>query len=210
MLASDVLIEVEGLDEDFNTDDEEQLDYDGEFFEDNQEMRDESPPEEEIFESVEVDSDINFRQKKKAKEPESETLVRPEDLEDYVQRIVDSRWKQKEAELLKKHGLTGNQVKEKGSPQRFTEQLKSPSDTTIYTLALMKTPDKAYKPLTREDIPLNPTVTPEQEPTIDKISNFVESVRLAWTENRLHQGLDPRLSIQRHTDLAIQLLVNRW
>ena len=121
LLANDVLLAVEG--DDFRTDDEndngkcssgEELDYEDfdEGIEQSSQMADDS------METIEVDSVVNFRQKKQksiesdGKQASTSTdkqmnFSTPEELQRYVQGLGGGTWKEKEKELLKKHGIAG-------------------------------------------------------------------------------------------------------
>ena len=95
---------------------------------------------------------------------------------------MDKRWLEKEKqfedkirrELLDKdsiveedaancRGMADNNTPKRGKVDKTNNRIKSPSDTTLYTPALKKTLDNANKVVDRE--------------LIDKISEFVESVR---------------------------------
>ena len=118
-------------------------------------------------------------------------------MEDYIQGIIDKRWQQKEKELERKFNervkasSKGNENKRAENEKvemvvevnecigvglqnecrglqvntnMNTNRVKSPSDTTIYTPGVRRTPEKINQDIDRV--------------LIDKISNFVESVRL--------------------------------
>ena len=159
-LASDVQVIVEnpqGFDD--RTDDEEELDYDSTGLDEELGVIEEVPDQElkdkdGSFEAVE--SVIEFRTERRKQ------MIDPENLEGYIQKVIDSRWKEKEKELLRQHkevpdviragpsgqnsntnsqqnSWLGNKAK-KSDMGHGPEIIKSPSDTTLYAPSLNKTP----------------------------------------------------------------------
>ena len=153
MIGDDVLIDVDPTDDDQfkNIDgvidpstyddeqmDEEELDYDS---------GDLDPIEDEQMnrstETIEVDSVINFKQKKKdGKTPVPITFSSPEELQKYVEGVVDAKWEERESQLAEKQNVTPKARQGNKNHTPSTEKIKSPSDTTLYAPALQKTPDR--------------------------------------------------------------------
>ena len=129
-------------------------------------------------------------------------------IEQYIQQAVDRRWKEKEeqlrkeiaAELKERKGLLDNQAQMR-TPNRnansnyaskqangtskgrniWQNNLKSPSDTTLYTPGLQRTPEQMAEKIDRS--------------LIDKISEFVETVRVTGNfdrEGRVQQRVNQR------------------
>ena len=156
MEGEEVLYSRENNDEEVFAENEE-LDYDSAGLDDKLGI---THPEDQ-FELV--DSVVEFRiprttvteeQQQSEMQQGKQNLINANDLEGYIQSIVDSKWKECEAELLKKHNIPAAgkpgenkntnrriQVSDSGErgnePQR--ERIKSPSDTTIYAPALNRT-----------------------------------------------------------------------
>ena len=203
LLASDVLVTAEIENDDFHTDeeeghipekavltesDEEELDYDSGDLENGiDETIYPIPGTNDMEDStVEVDSVVNFR--RPVYNPPQPESVKPDEIEAYVKQLVDSKWEQKERELLRKHRLTdspkeksqnrdrvrngnGNQSTPTGNKMTTNDvgRVKSPSDTTIYAPAL-------NKQQTREQVPHNQN--PLRNPNTDlQISMFLDQVR---------------------------------
>ena len=60
-----------------------------------------------VDQEPDVNSEVQFRTKDHTSNQADEVLsIIPSDLEDFVNWIIDSKWKMKEQELLAKHGLT--------------------------------------------------------------------------------------------------------
>ena len=97
--------------------------------------------------------------------------------------------KEREEELLKKHGLTKmkpGMVVTQQSP--VMNRIKSPSDTTIYAPALQKTPEQNKGPIFAN---YGGEVLNEDEQMADKISDFVDRVHLETVkakENEVRLG----------------------
>ena len=119
--------------------------------------------------------------------------------------------------MLRKHGLDPESQmakRNKNSGQKASDkvvisnQIKSPSDTTIYAPALIKTPEKNNK-VVRQQLgfsPVSPDVVKEQS-LIEKISQFVESVRSEQKDSR-HPVLEPQPGTSREAgggDRGLQL-----
>ena len=97
-------------------------------------------------------------------------------IEDYIQGVIDKRWKEKESELHRKivEEMEKGNGNENGNSNcnwntilvkvnnALNTTIKSPSDTTLYTPGLKRTPDKS-------DGKVNKLL-------IDKISDFVDSM----------------------------------
>ena len=177
---------------------EEELDYDSAGLDEQLGLNEDGD-----FETV--DSVVEFRIPKTNKEEQQkrQPLIDPEDLEGYIQSIVDSRWKEREAELLRKHNITvsgeGENINDNHRVIRSNndadiavqttpkDRVKSPSDTTIYALALNKTPvrdivnfniDKqVYQSPMWNVSERVATVIDDQNNIDDQISNFIEGVR---------------------------------
>ena len=142
IIGNDVLIDVDPNDDQFDADEgrlgtdselplgDEELDYDFTGLDDEVEVE------------LTVEEEVTFKTPEQAvttprstKRKDSVEMIHPDDLEGYVQRLVDSRWKQKEEELLRKHRLSvGSNSGKDGCSNN--EKVKSPSDTTIYAPAL--------------------------------------------------------------------------
>ena len=149
------------------------------------------------YEVTEVDSVVNFRGPPLTETQRSEEMIKASDLESYVNRIVESKWQEKEQELLKKHGLDkdrkkpgkGNdcleiarasttpvQTKQKGG----SDLVKSPLDTTLYAPALQRNQDQNFVAanLGRPGVAEMTALVPVNDGITDQISNFVETMRL--------------------------------
>ena len=198
-LAGDVLLAVEG--DEFNTDDEsldkgsivemeeseEELDYD-----DIAESEFLPPDDYGMMEGSEVQ--FNVKKTDSRTGPSAPTTVTStDDIQSYVQQLFDQKWKERESEvekhILEKHGISSGSGKhsdnsegKKGetgqNKQNLRMPVKSPSDTMLYAPALNKIADR-----NSPRIALNFSKEGEQRvvPTdlIDKISEFVESIRIA-------------------------------
>ena len=94
---------------------------------------------------MEVDSVVNFRQKRNTHQNEAITFANPEDLQRYVQGLVEAKWKEKEAKSLKQNSAKSTNKSKTNQPDLMVlnerEKIKSPSDTTLYVPALQKTPE---------------------------------------------------------------------
>ena len=189
------------------------------------------PAEEDKFEAV--DSVVEFRRSTHVAEPNQSIqmnkaqgqMIHPDDLEGYIQKIVDNRWRQKEVDLLKKHIIpvanegensnTNRQVvhtknARTSNNQMERECIKSPSDSTIYAPALIKTANREqamFNPMLQmyeQCVNVNPAVvttspvhsndqadhgnfnnhlngTVLNNQIDEQISNFIEGVRLDQT-----------------------------
>ena len=130
-------------------------------------------------------------------------------IESYIQRVIDRQWKEKEKQLNemaeKQMGNAlamlnrpnNSQVKNVEEPMsrqnqepnqmisKTFNQIKSPSDTTIYTPGLKRTPDR-NKPLhSGKDV-------------IDQISDFVDNIRM---NQRLEERKTPRQSTLKRSNI---------
>ena len=203
-------VNIDGVQDEFNTDDEGDnlLNMSFNEGEDHEEETNVSHVTEK------VDSEVNFRIR--IPRPESfmtlqntvpnqpnfyQQANKPQqghEMEEYIQDIIDKRWKAKEKEMeekfLAKYGAKTNSKATKatgGKPgierdeelefnsvniideglisnmnrNANTSRVKSPSDTTVYSPALKRTPERINQDIDRT--------------LIDKISEFVESVRFS-------------------------------
>ena len=128
-------------------------------------------------------------------------MIDPDDLEGYIQKVVDNRWKEKEQELLKKHniptpGCSGENFVEEEDDEflgqlnfnhnsriksinhsgerrvlNHDEKIKSPSDTTIYAPALQKTPVRQYAVIPEQQ--MRRSIFPKRVELQDKEINAV-------------------------------------
>ena len=137
---------------------DEELDYVDDYVEENENISFESGNESEnisFFQGVTtprqqhdtsvietVDSEVNFRVQLRSQVE----VVDQQDMEAYIQKIIDARWEQKEKELLQKHGIgTGMENLQLSSrtPNKVNitneDRIKSPSDTTLYAPTLNRT-----------------------------------------------------------------------
>ena len=102
-------------------------------------------------------------------------------IEKYIQSEIDRRWKIKELEMEKRFKRDGK-VHNSSSPQiqPNNERVKSPSDTTIYAPSLMRIRSPGQR---QTDV-----VDNDRPPMLNKISDFVESMRIESTTSRDTDG----------------------
>ena len=102
-----------------------------------------------------------------------------------MQSIVESKWKEREDELLRKHGIRTESASSPGktcekSGNTNVDKIKSPSDTTIYAPALNRTPNnKVVVPF--NEMPLRrQIIQPSNEGGFvnDRVAQFVDNMRL--------------------------------
>ena len=111
----------------------------------------------------------------------------PQDIEAYINSVIDKRWKQKEKQEMDKlkkgmidstnqiNDLEDNVTEELNMPDHNITRVKSPSDTTIYAPGLAKTgPEKQV----------------EQMSMVNKISDFIEGMRV---EDKRRRSLDKQM-----------------
>ena len=192
-IADDVILQVENPKNDtFSSDEEsysevenedldyidgvEEIDVDGEqIFPDCEDQR-----------SIEqVDLEVNFAFKRSGGQNQAREATpqadnpQPNELEDYVQRIVNNKWKEKEAELLEKYGLNKGMENKDKMPQKnetqtkFKEVVKCPSDTTLYTPALQRMQNRGVV----DKLIFQNKQVPNENVVVDHVANFVEGVR---------------------------------
>ena len=223
-LAGDVWVDVEvppndeflsDNEEEINNSDTEELDYDDVATQQELEIL------EEDRQSMVTDLGI-IQFKDLTAQSKQRQLVNPCDLEDYVQKLVDSRWKEKEQELLCKHNIPVNEEPKGNSNNNkavSNDRIKLPSDTTLYTPALNKTPQRNTEGFSGLEPGFNKqlNITPQLN-IADKISNFVDqahnqsegrqaSERVDRGHRPSEQPVTTQVKADYARDLAVQIIV---
>ena len=207
VIGDDVMIDVDPTDDDQfkNIDgvidpttyedeqiDDEELDYDsGDLDPIDDEQLDRST------ETIEVDSVINFRQKKKdgntQETPVPITFASPEELQKYVQGVLDAKWEERESQLVEKQNATPKPRQGNKNHSQLTEKIKSPSDTTLYAPALQKTPDRNNVNMLnglRGNLDSLTMDNDQDTDAMQRIANFVDNMRFADDERRQREGVE--------------------
>ena len=236
-----VVTAVEGDEEDFMSENEEEevendqedLDYDSEGLDEELGI---APGFEETDQIVDLEinfripaGDVNVQTNTVQPEPQAE-MIRVDDLQGYVQRIVENKWREKEIELLKKHNIpvdkaapiSGNgnvlvsvsPIKNQNANRNVNSLVtKSPSDTTVYAPALQRTPEHNF-PVIINTNPAAPVLETTPHPPdlsmIDKISDFVQGVRDEQEKQmRTTQGSAKKIEgrVDYARDLAAKLVI---